>query len=405
MTDPAGRSFLSYRRTRRGEAALLIETQRDVGIPTWQDVENLDEEPTEAAIRAVLSDPRTSNAVVWLTPDVKDSPHMQNVELPLIQQRAEKEDGFFFVPVTAGGLAYDEVDEVFPNRSSAHDWSERNLRRVTADPIGYGEAIQVASWVLRRRLKVLHERLEPGRALTLSLYTRSPPPQDAGQALVLDWTRQFQQRTARQSAWENNLVPALSRVVGAIGEHAPGRRVIATGLATTSAAAALGYAFMVPKGIRVAWRQVTRFEDAGEWALDSPRQESGFVVRSVPAKPDGGALAVLVGVANDVEPALGRSKGDLPAFRAVLHGDLRPYGQVIGPRQAADIAYRVVEAIKEARREYVGVDRIHVFASVPIGLAMMIGQLLNTCGPVQLYEHVDDDAIGRYVPSVLLEGR
>lgn len=37
MTDPTGRSFLSYRRGRKDEAALLIAAQHDHGIPTWQD--------------------------------------------------------------------------------------------------------------------------------------------------------------------------------------------------------------------------------------------------------------------------------------------------------------------------------------------------------------------------------
>jgi hypothetical protein len=47
MTDATGRSFLSYRRTRVEEARLLIEAQHDVGIPTWQDLSDLDEGHTE----------------------------------------------------------------------------------------------------------------------------------------------------------------------------------------------------------------------------------------------------------------------------------------------------------------------------------------------------------------------
>ena len=45
-TETTGRSFLSYRRKRRHEAELLITTQHDHGIPTWQDIRNLDEAPT-----------------------------------------------------------------------------------------------------------------------------------------------------------------------------------------------------------------------------------------------------------------------------------------------------------------------------------------------------------------------
>ena len=40
--------------------------------------------------------------------------------------------------------------------------------------------------------------------------------------------------------------------------------------------------------------------------------------------------------------------------------------------------------------------------AVPAGLAMLIGQLLNTLGPVQTYEHISTEGVGVYVPSSLL---
>ena len=106
MTDPTGRSFLSYRRSRLSEAQTLIAYQHDIGIPTWQDIENLDEEPTEDAIRSVLSDSNTANAVMWLTPDVAESSMIRRVEAPLILNRHNRGDEFFVVPVAAGGLSY-----------------------------------------------------------------------------------------------------------------------------------------------------------------------------------------------------------------------------------------------------------------------------------------------------------
>jgi hypothetical protein len=38
----------------------------------------------------------------------------------------------------------------------------------------------------------------------------------------------------------------------------------------------------------------------------------------------------------------------------------------------------------------------------PDGLAMLIGQLLNTFGSVQTYEHVTVDGSGQYHPAALL---
>ena len=64
MTNPVGKSFLSYKRVRSDEAELLIAAQHDLGIPTWRDVDNLDEAPTEEEIRRVLQDPATANAIL-----------------------------------------------------------------------------------------------------------------------------------------------------------------------------------------------------------------------------------------------------------------------------------------------------------------------------------------------------
>ena len=109
MTDATGKSFLSYRSTRRLEAAHLIAAQHDHGIPTWQDRKDLDETPTSDELRRVLQNPLTANAVVWITPDVQDSPTIRKIEVPGILLRVRQEDCYFAVPVCAGGISYDDA--------------------------------------------------------------------------------------------------------------------------------------------------------------------------------------------------------------------------------------------------------------------------------------------------------
>lgn len=119
MTDPTGRSFLSYRRARAAEAALLIEAQQDHGIPTWQDVRDLGPEPTEDGLRRILDDPSTANAVLLITPEVEKSAIIRNVEVPKIIKRAEAGNGFFVLPLAAGGLDYKGAAEAASNHLSA----------------------------------------------------------------------------------------------------------------------------------------------------------------------------------------------------------------------------------------------------------------------------------------------
>src|SRR5688500_1050143 len=99
MTDATGKSFLSYRRSRADEAALQITAQHDHGIPTWQDISDLAETPTGDELRRVLADRFTASAVLWITPDVKDSHVIRKIEVPCILKRVGDEDGFFLIPV------------------------------------------------------------------------------------------------------------------------------------------------------------------------------------------------------------------------------------------------------------------------------------------------------------------
>ncbi len=63
----------------------------------------------------------------------------------------------------------------------------------------------------------------------------------------------------------------------------------------------------------------------------------------------------------------------------------------------------IIEALRYARDQYQPRGALHLFLAVPAGLAMLIGQMLNTFGPVQTYEHVPTDAVGRYSPAARLQ--
>jgi SMODS-associated and fused to various effectors sensor domain len=54
------------------------------------------------------------------------------------------------------------------------------------------------------------------------------------------------------------------------------------------------------------------------------------------------------------------------------------------------------------RREYGNIGTVHLFMVAPAGLAVLVGQLLNTFGAVQTYEHVLTDGSGEYKRAVLL---
>ena len=145
MTDPTGRSFLSYRRLRSDEAALLIAAQHDHGIPTWQDVRDLGSVPTEDEIRRTLADPATASAVLFITPEVETSAVIRNVEIPKVIQRVEVGDGFFVVPIAAGGLDYATAASISSNNLSAQNLADWNMHKAAGPTLSPEEAARVAA--------------------------------------------------------------------------------------------------------------------------------------------------------------------------------------------------------------------------------------------------------------------
>lgn len=404
VTDPTGLSFLSYRRTRLSEAQLLVQAQHDVGIPTWQDIQDLQYEPTEEALRMILADPKIANAVLWVTPEVTDSPMIRKVEAPAIVRRCRQGSGFFMHPVAAGGLDYRGAGQVLAGCLEGEDLANWNVDRVQGDPIAAYEAAGVARRILRRRLEVIHAYLPPEQPLPLTLHTRTPPPMEPGTALRLNWVQRFEGRCATLDSWREVLLPALRTVVETIGRAASRRRIEASGQCSIPAGIALGAAFLAPRGVPISWRQRMPEGSHQLWSLEATPEPCGLAVRLIPHNVSAEDLAVLVGVSDDPMPAFDASGEILPSFRAVVRVCPRigRSMQLITPGQAVDAARLIETAIRDARKQFRPAGMVHVFMAGPVGLAMLAGQLFNTLGSVQTYDHVGEDGVGRYQPAALL---
>lgn len=405
-TDPTGRSFISYRRTRVNEARLLVEAQHDVGIPTWQDLSELDEGHTDALLREAIAAETTANALCWLTPDVESSNVITRTELPCILKRRDEKDGFFVVPVAAGGLVYDDVTRVIGTYVGRPDLGDWNVRKVASDPISSSEATAVARHVLKRRLQEITKRLPAGEPLRIVLNTRKAPAFEPGVTLSVDWTHRFDGRQAKPAtAWLDHLLPALETIAQHCEQYAPGRRIVAEGLCALPAAVALGTTFLATRGVPLAWRQISPKRPPTLWSLRDAPEPSGFSAEVVSANVNGDDVALLVSVASNVEPAFAASRPGLPPLRCLIcvtkegsyPHDIETSGMV------GDTVRVISEAMRRARDEFHPRGAIHLFLAVPAGLAVMIGQTLNTFGPVQTYEHIATDAVGIYEPAALLK--
>ena len=411
MTDPTGRSFLSYRRSRSEEGARLIASQRERGIPTWRDVDDLNTEPTETELRKILRDDSIANAVLWISPETAGSPMIRNVEAPIAFERHGRDDGFFVVPIAAGGLGYQEAAAAIRNSVSLSNVANWNMIKLEADPASGADIAMVANQVLKQRLQAIDARLPEGALLRISFNTRRAAGLQPGSALIIDWSHRFggdHNREASAEDWQRKLLPALADVKRAIGQMLPNRQLLISGLASLPAVAALGCEFMATSGIDTAWEQRMPDGNTQTWSLKCVREDAGFFANILDGDVGSGDLAVLVSVNNDVTQAVAASEGKIGSFRAYVHlnrADSRQGVVLETPGQAVDLARKTVEAARRARGEYAIGGRVHLFMAVPAGLAMLVGQLLNTLGPVQTYEHIPSNPIGIYTPAALLNSR
>jgi SMODS-associated and fused to various effectors sensor domain/TIR domain len=406
MTDPTGPCFVSYRRNRLKEVELLVGALRDRGVPVWQDIADLPHAPTEDAIRQILKDPATSAAVLFITPEVKDSPVIRKIEAPTILERALRRDSFFVVPVAGGNLSYENASVVLGDYLGLSFVPGWNIAKIS-DPIDAAEAGRLADAVLKERLTAIHRHRTGSEPLRLRISTRLSLDKRSGHDLVLDLTHRFRGRRASPEAWVF-VIDGFRSVVRALAAHASSRPVEISGLIAVPAAVALGSCFLSLTGIRAQWIQDQQSVGRGRepWELSLNWQESGFAARMDSWDSSGSDVAILVSVTNDVRNDF---RSAATAYRLPIRAVVSlapetppPSGRTtLNAGQAVHLANLTVDAMRAARVEYGTIGNFHLFLAGPAGLAFLIGQLLNTFGTVHTYEHVPDQSIS-YEPAIVL---
>ncbi len=401
-TNPRGRCFISYRRTRLDKVRRVIYALRDHGVPTWQDETDLAEEPFETSIRTLLNAPDLASGLLWITPDVEDSDMIRGVEIPGLVARADRGDGFNLHPVLAGGLGYRKGAAVTRTERTLADFGIINLPRVQTDPVTDDDAAIVARRVLERRIASVHAITPPGEPLIVDVYTRAPAAHSPDATLTVNLLHHFAGRHTKPGSWPR-ILAALEAIVQTVAARAHGRPVHLRGLVGLPTATALGAAFMATRPLDAAWLQRTKGRPDAAYGLAVPRQPSGFTVTTRDRHAGAHDLAVLVSVNEDVIPAF-QASAALPDFRGLVEARPPTPGSHLfaDPGEAADLAHDIIDKVRAARTHYGRLGDIHLFIAGPAGLAFILGQLLNTLGPVHTYEHISPDTVGYYSPAVTL---
>jgi hypothetical protein len=406
-TNPNGRYFVSYRRRdiRMNELDRLRLSFRLHGIPTWLDRTDLRLRPTERELERIIHDRETAGALLYMTPEIEadekgePSAIIRQLEVPEILKRARYDTGFLTILIVGGGLDYADVDRVYGKDVALANLPDLNMLKVSEPEMTQDDAVSLSRRILAERLETIQNILPSDQPLLLTLDTRGLPGFRPDVAVALDWSNRFEGRHCPDTVWRTELAPSLSAVRAAIQSRTRNRRVIASGLLSLPAALLLGLVFSKTQNVTLSWLQRT---DGDEHLWDqsireeAARRPSSSIERRDLAARD---LLLMVSVTQDVSPDVNTMLSRIPGIRVVVRIDWEGFG-VMTPGEAVEAAGIVRDALVEARQ--LGADgTLHVFLAVPAGLAVLIGQNLNTFLPIQAYEH-DRDLVPAYRPAYLL---
>lgn len=393
MTDPAGSVFISYRRSSarpagNREAKLVRDALRNVGIPTWRDLDDLEHEPTEGALIEAIEDPSLAGAILLISPEVEMSPVVRRVEALRIFRRHAQYDGFWVIPVLIG-VDYGEADLVLGSPAGFQELERWNMHKVKGETLTIPDGRDVGRLAVEARLQAIC-KINGDSALSIGVFARRPPGGDF--SLVHDFSMWFEGRDSVDGAYanfENGLLDGASSVLARISN--PG--VVGSGMAPLPLGVLMGSVYSPRAGFEFSWVQPVEGHNPQHWSFELPYVD--FQVKSQVAyrDPESEELVVAVGVSANIEQAVSEFIEDQRLNpRACMHfapvaGSYAP-GCVLTPTEGASFVLSVIRKVRQTTEE-LGMPRtnLHLFLACPLAMAVLLGQKLNTFSVCHLYEH------------------
>jgi hypothetical protein len=375
------------------------------------DVNDLANEPTEAAIRATLNDVNTSGAILWLTPDVQDSEIIRAVEVPEAIGRCKRDELFWLIIILADGLDYRNAGELFKGTLRGEDLSLWNLRKVSAPWASPSDIAEVACSALEKRMSAIERSAESLAAVDVVIHAKGTLVAGGKDALVLDWTKYFAGGPPSPDAWE--AMDSAARDVAATLKRItpPDTAIRFRGTPSLPASLLLGATYSSRDGRIPTWMQLQPDGSTiRQWAMDAAPDATlavgaGWKVQDpIYREPSGAALAVCIGISDDVSGAFAQSQNVISGWRAILNIE-PPAGRntravPLTGQEAASLVHLTIDAVRQSRSRIHGIESVHLFIAGPAGFAFLLGTRLATLPTTIAYEYVT--ATSRYISGATI---
>ena len=406
--DPRGPVFVSYRQSDGSDlAADTAWALRAAGVPVWHDQSDLPPGDTDRRLAEALES-GLSGAVLLVTPEIKHSRVVREIELPQLLD-LEKNGAFTLSVLSVIEGEPGKLDYTAPDRLLAQP--EGTLQRLKQEPIfTQDERSNAARSQCQRRMQAVRRDAETaGHVVTMDVQTRIPPFAtlvDADLFLRLRPPIKGTRRPHHQGLQDlKSFLGDLPQLVALAGaEHATVR-----GGAHLSVAYAIGAALPT-----TLFGRIEVVDTGGEvWALtgNAPVPDRAkqllHIEHPAPAFESTGQILVyldLLPTRSDsaFDDLVSESEG---RFATAFH--IRPNGEGnLKSEEAPLITGEASQVIRDLASQF-QTSEVHLLLRCPWTIALLLGRTLNTIR-VHLYEWEDgpdDDGRPRkpmYCPSLVV---
>jgi SMODS-associated and fused to various effectors sensor domain/TIR domain len=398
-------ALLSYAHEDAEEVKYLQLQLKVHGVGTWRDDTNL---LSGGAFRddIVAAIEQEADAfVVYITPQSLASDFVWDVEIPAALKRRERDTIFNIIPILRG-VSFAELQQQCASRGyrSLTDFNAERLPDTIThetDEQFKAKLRLIAVRVLRATLILRFRRVKADGDYEpwIRFCTFSDKPQAPALDLDLDWWDFFQdkERLPLAEEWRDILFPALTNVKNALGEKHVSHRLHLSLKTILPVAFAFGYTFRATTSFTL----MPESKD-GPWTTAGTSSAS-TLLRRTPYSGSGDKRVAVIEIA--ITSLTAKSVSDYLSVSHLSYGHHIRYDLVNGQDYTkgvkdADHALAIAQYIGKELRELCGqgITHFHLFAAIPVALAVLLGHQFNALCPISLYEH----AHGQYERACVL---
>jgi len=216
--------------------------------------------------------------------------------------------------------------------------------------------------------------------------------------LNLNFTPYFSKGLPDSDVWDKQFSPAIACVKNAlVQKKVASLRLYA--FAHLSLGFLYGYVFRERTGFKLEIEQISKGK-RNIWKTDAIQEEALLNMTPLDGELNSSNLCIKINLmSEDNNSFCSYVKKSGLSYRVLLEISPPNYPYIISNGQAVAIAKQLAQQIKEIHAKY-GTNSVHIFAAIPLGLALLIGYNLNACGKIQCYEF--DNPSREYFPSCIL---